>query len=791
MVKFNFSRFVFGLLLLVGGLSQSFAQTITGRITDENGQPLAGASVGIEGSAKGALTDLDGNFEIKNVPPGEYTINTTFVGYKSSSQTVTVNEYGVARENSSVDFTLAEDLMGLEQVVVTGSFNPQSRLESTVSVTTLDRKMIDQQVPRSTGDLIDAIPGFYVESSLGEAANNIYPRGLPVGTGGSRYTALREDGLNNFEISDKVFFGSDGFTKIDLTVDRVEGLRGGNAVVFASNTPGGIINFISKTGGADLSGQVRATLGSQGLYRMDVNVGGPLTEDKKWRFNIGGFYRYDKGLKNLSGPANVGGQIKANVTRLFDNDKGYIRFFLKSLQDNITVFTPVPYQNNGNPTAIPGGPDLLYGTLIPTGQYGISLQDPQLPGQFRTRDLNQTTRGTFNSIGAELQLNLGNGWMLNNKIRYVNAYNNNNVVQLISNPILGQTYVNTLAAAGYSQGIYNYTNPGTVTGQNYQPGGIRGENIPLAALSGASASPNGGILRDGINDNGLILPLGLFAVDSYNTNLLNNLQISKQIGGHSITAGAYFSQYNSKEYWSFNSLLTDVRDNPRLIDVSYNGLSPLSPLGPTVNLTSNGVLSSNFQYEYSNTTNYTVAGFIGDEWKVSDRLNISMGFRYEVNQARGSLQNTGRRSVTPIAPNPAAGSFVVGSPSYIVLPGSGGLDSNPSTLFDNNADVPVNGYTYYDITYEVWGANLGINYKIGDDQAIFASASRGTRYSNSQNFLANKDQYNPTTGQPINLRNPVEEILQGEIGYRFSNTKFGVTATVFGTQLKEIGRAHV
>ncbi|TAF66481.1 MAG: TonB-dependent receptor [Cytophagales bacterium] len=774
------------IVLLCFGTSWALAQTgkVSGTIIDNDGEPLVGATVIIKGTTVGTITDADGNFVIEKVRDGEYTIVASYIGYKAQEQTASVS----GGSETKVNFNLENDYLNLTDVVVTGTFDPQSKLESTVSITTMDRTLIDQQAARGTGDLIDAIPGFYVESGLGEAANNVYPRGLPVGTGGLRYTALREDGLNTFEISDKVFFSSDGYTKNDLTIERVEGLRGGNAVIFSSNTPGGIINFVSKTGGQELKGDVRFTFGSQQLYRVDFNVGGPLTEDKKWRFNVGGHYRYDRGLRDFTGPANIGGQVKMNLTRLFDNNKGYIRFYAKMVDDQIAFWAPVPYQGFSSPRPISGWNDLLTGSMIPARSGDISLPDPLNPGQFRTVSLGNVVNTKYSNVGAELQYDLGDGWQIKNQMRYISGTNQVSLTQVVSNPLAGQSL--TLTAPPGTTPFVFYVSPNLTSGINYSAAASRGEDIPITSLASPITDAQG-IRTTGLNGNGMLIPLGLFVVNSQNTNFMNNFQITKTFGDHKLVGGAYISLYNSNEYWNFNTILTDVQSNPRLVDVQYRAGSAIA-----AELTRGGVFGANFQYERSFTKNGTYALFIGDEWQVTDQLTATLGFRYEVNQAVGSLQNTGRRD------GRTAGVVRAGSPITVGIGGTGGLDGNATTLYDNNADIPLNSYQIYDNTYEVWGANIGLNYKFNDNFALFANGSRGTRYATSQNFLANKDQgtitgtaligqvntadnggfINPVINQ-IALRNPIEEVLQGEIGARISQKKFGITFALFGTQL--------
>lgn len=777
---------------------------IKGKVLDNNGEVVVGATVLIKDTKNGAITAVDGTYEISSLADGDYEVVTNFMGFKNQQQKTTVSNGG----ETVLDFNLEEDFLSLDDVVVTGTFDPQSKLESTVSITTLDQKMIEQQAPRSTGDLIDAIPGFYVESGLGETANNIYPRGLPIGTGGLRYTALREDGLNNFEVSDKVFFNADAFTKNDLTIERLEGLRGGNAVIFSSNTPGGIINFVSKTGGTDLKGDVKYTYGTQQMYRVDANLGGPLTKDKKWRFNIGGHYRHDKGLRDFTGPANVGGQIKANVTRLFDNNKGYIRFSGKILDDKVAFWTAVPYQGFDNPRPISGWSKLNQRSLIPANAGdNLLIPDPLNPGQNRRINPANVVKVDYKNIGMEFKYDLGNGWQVKNQARYMQGTTETNLTQVVANPVSGRALLANvgLLPNGTTPGAYtpiiSYTHALSNSGAaSILPNNINGGLIPLSSLSSNADGGGIGVLESGINGNGMLLPLGIFVINSQNTNLMNNLQFSKQIKNHSINIGSYISAYESDEYWNFNTALTDLSSNPRFVDIQFRGNGGL----PTFDLTRNGILQAGIQYRKSVSKNLTSAVFVGDEIKLDSKLTATLGFRYEINQSSGSLQNVGRRD------GRSAGIIRAGAPVTVGIGGGGGWDSNPLTLYDTNADIPLPTYMMYDMRVDVWGANIGANYKMNETTAFFFNSSRGTRYATTQNFISNKDQGTITgtaiTGDPITannggftnngsatdarfspvpLQNPVETLLQGEVGMRMSKNKFGLTATLFAAQIND------
>jgi iron complex outermembrane recepter protein len=178
MKKTYFTAILFFILSFVS-LSAGAQGSITGKITDDQTAPLVGASVRIKDSNIGSVTDANGAFTIQNVANGTYTLVVSFIGFETITQSITVSG-GAAK----ADFTLGEDVLGMSEIVVTGIFDPRTKLESSVAITTLKPQAIEQRAPRSTGDLLQAIPGTFVDNSAGEIDNRVHSRGLSVGRGG-------------------------------------------------------------------------------------------------------------------------------------------------------------------------------------------------------------------------------------------------------------------------------------------------------------------------------------------------------------------------------------------------------------------------------------------------------------------------------------------------------------------------------------------------------------------------------------------------------------------------------
>ena len=125
-----------------------------------------------------------------------------------------------------IDIIIKENAESLDEIVVTGVVNPKSKIESSISVSTVNIKQIEQATPRSAGELFRIIPGIRAESSGGEGNANFNVRGVPVSSGGSRYLQLQEDGLPIMLFGDTSFGNADNFLRIDSNIGRVEAIRG-------------------------------------------------------------------------------------------------------------------------------------------------------------------------------------------------------------------------------------------------------------------------------------------------------------------------------------------------------------------------------------------------------------------------------------------------------------------------------------------------------------------------------------------------------------------------------------
>lgn len=713
-----------------------FGQTgaITGNVTDEQNRPLPGATVQVQGSTFGVITDGNGNFIYKGIPAGDILIIARHIGYRTARYSTNLN----TGEELEINFTLQSDPLGLDEIIISGTFNPASRLESSTAITVISPEQIDRRVPRGTGDLLKAVPGVQVTSNYGESGADVTVRGLPtIANSSFRYVSVQEDGLPVFEPPGVLFAFPDAFARHDETIARVEMVRGGSASVFTSNTPGGIVNLISKTGGPELAGTMKSTAGFHGLARQDFNIGGPLLDN--WRFNFGGYYRYDEGVRNPGFPANRGGQAKLNITRFYD--EGYVRFFGKYVNERNVWFMGSPFQNYKNPEPIPGGPDLASGTTFSPERRVLTIPDAHNRGSLRQVNMDNGFHVDYKMIGAELSNNIGNGWNLTVRSRYISSDNEMNLMADVADPF---------PIAAFAQPAL----PAQV------PRFVRFVN------SGDTVSDPGAVSN--LNGNGLMTVHGLAFSAQETQNFITNAQISKQAGNHNINAGIYYSNYRIGWNLVQAGIFLEVANQPRMIQVMIPNPEDGSLMGLTP---ADGF--AGYNTNYWNLRNYSnvLAFYFGDNWQVSDRLNIDGGVRLDINLSEGSAER-------PVNPGQVQNGEVLGQelppgyPEFVPTP-----EQSRAGHFGSGR------YRTWDYNYTTISGSLGINYLINDGLALYARASTGNRAPTIQQYTFQSTDGSQITGDTV--KGEIETINQAEAGIKMQSPRWSLLLTGYISSSKK------
>jgi iron complex outermembrane receptor protein len=707
MKSLRFLIFVFSILLTAMAWAQT--GTITGTVTDDDGQPIAGAIVQVQGTQLKATTNNAGEYTIADVPASTYTLEASTYSYRKQTAQVTVASGQTATQN----FALRLDLLALEEMVVTGTATPEKKIESSTTISTLDAEELAQAAPRSTTEYLRRIPGFTrVESSGGEVNENIQVRGIL----GVETVNLQEDGMPVYPTMHIFFMNGDNLIRPDENIGTIEIIRGGNSPVYASSASA-IVNLINKTGGDELHGVVKGSGGQYGLARFDFNANGPLTD--QWRFNVGGFYRYDHGARDPGYPGVRGGQFKANVTRLMDN--GFFRFSGKYIDDRNQFILPLPFQNRDNPEFVPGFSD--------TGSFnsreGVDIQVPLPTGEELTLPLDDGIRTKAGWLTGQFNINFGEDWNFEDIAQSLSAEHAWNAISPANPEIATEFAQKTLNGL-----IANGTVPAGSTYQllftNHLDG--KGNKLPFNT------------------PNGLIDAGGEFHVEKPLSSFSNLATVKKLFGAHKVAVGNYFAYYTQDNLWTLPSILTDVRDNPRFVDLVI-----IQPNGQTLDVTKNGFRNFLGSYVNAHGNNTLFAIFGSDEIKVGDRTHVDLGLRYE------------RQNYFQIAENSSTFD----------------LDGDPRTTYDTE-NFGNNTFRQFEFTIDDYAATGGVNYQIQPDHlAVYGSFTHGFWMPALDEFMFEPNQERVSLFEPRKTNT-----LEG--GIKYSGPLVGFTATAFYAKLYNV-----
>lgn len=189
------------LLILLAGVQWAFAQdrTISGTITDTDGEPLIGATVSVLGATTGTATDIDGSYRI-DVPEGSETLLVSYVGYLSK-------EVSIGASNV-IDVQLEQDIAKLEEVVVIG-YGSRKKRDITASVSQLESEEIAKSVTLSPEFALQGkTPGVQVQLASGDPNDRPTIRIRGVNTLGFNDPLIVIDGVPVAEFGAGAVFGT-------------------------------------------------------------------------------------------------------------------------------------------------------------------------------------------------------------------------------------------------------------------------------------------------------------------------------------------------------------------------------------------------------------------------------------------------------------------------------------------------------------------------------------------------------------------------------------------------------
>lgn len=322
---------------------------IKGTVNDESGEPVIGATVKVQGTNEGAITDFDGNFTVKAA--SNATLNISYVGYVT--QTVKV------AGKSNIAVVLKEDNTTLNDVVVIG-YGTAKRSDISGSVASVDAAAMMKKVPINLADgLKGAAPGVIVTQQDGapDALAQVRIRG--VGT-------VNGDG-NPLYVVDGVQVGTNANFLNPQDIQSIEILKDASATaIYGSRGANGVVMITTKHG-------------SKGSVHVDVNANWSIQTLSR-KFETLGVDEYAASIRAGKAAKNQT-PVMAIWDSKYDGQRRYIDW-----QDEMTR---TAFRQNYSMSAS-GGSDKLQGSF----SVGYMKNDGIVVNTSYER---MNIRGTFNS----------------------------------------------------------------------------------------------------------------------------------------------------------------------------------------------------------------------------------------------------------------------------------------------------------------------------------------------------------------------------------------------------------
>lgn len=279
-------KLLFSLLFLssLNMLSQELGK-VSGKVSLSGNLPAENISIKLKGTKYTAVTNANGQYEIKNVKPATYVIAINSVGIKSVEEKIEV----LANQTTTKNFTLSESQEDLDEVIITKNKYKQDKPSLSLRLQTpvleipqniqivSSQTLKDQQITSMSDGVIRNVSGAVRLEHWGDMYTNISMRG-------SQIQAFR----NGFNVVSS-FWGP--LTEDMSFVDHIEFVKGPAGFMLSSGDPSGLYNVVTKKPTGITKGEASVLAGSFDFYRASIDLDGKFDKAGKFLYRFNGAFQ--------------------------------------------------------------------------------------------------------------------------------------------------------------------------------------------------------------------------------------------------------------------------------------------------------------------------------------------------------------------------------------------------------------------------------------------------------------------------------------------------------------------
>ncbi|MEM7298677.1 MAG: TonB-dependent receptor, partial [Bacteroidota bacterium] len=272
--------------LFVGLCALAQSNTVSGVVVDEAEKPLPFATVVVEGTTIGVISDKSGAFKLVDIPKGEVRISASFLGYSKESIDLSLG----SNETIEHKFILKASVNSIDEVVVSGTLRPVKRMESPVPVEVYTPTFFKKNPTPNIYEALQNVNGVRPQLNC-QVCNtgDIHINGLE-----GPYTMVLIDGMPIVS-SLATVYGLSGIP--NAMIERMEVVKGPASSLYGSEAIGGLINIITKN--PETAPIFSADVMGNTWQALNVDLGGRFNIGKKASALTGvNFYLFDQIVDN-------------------------------------------------------------------------------------------------------------------------------------------------------------------------------------------------------------------------------------------------------------------------------------------------------------------------------------------------------------------------------------------------------------------------------------------------------------------------------------------------------------
>lgn len=358
---------------------------IKGAVKTIDGEVAAWVTVSIKNTEIATITDQYGEFSFRNLKPGNYTLVISFAGAEKVEKTIEVTESHV----TNASFVLEQSAKTLSSIVIDGRKSqnlqpvsigklPVAPMDMPQSFSIVSATTLENQQAQKLSDAIRNVNGIYLSATRAGTQETFAGRGYRMGS-------------DNF-FKNGARINSGVFPEMS-SLEKVEVLKGGAAILYGEVAPGGIINMVTKQPKFNFGGEVSLRAGSYDLWKPAFDVYGPLT--KKIAYRINGTFEDAGSYRD-----------EVHFTRYYINPS-----LLFQINDKTSLLVQADYLNHDFT------PDFGIGSLNNTKISDV----PRSTFQGAPWQYNKVEQSTFS---AALDHKLSTAWNMKASVNYQNYHRN-------------------------------------------------------------------------------------------------------------------------------------------------------------------------------------------------------------------------------------------------------------------------------------------------------------------------------------------------------------------------------